>query len=126
MPALLPSLLKMKCPTCRRGSVFKHPNPYRLKTVGDIYPVCPVCGQNFRPEPGFYFGGAIISYPLMVLFGALVTGIFYAVAGDLSNHFVSLMLTLTSAIILVTPVTFRYSRIIFLYITFRYRFKNQE
>src|SRR6185436_6403834 len=118
MPALITSLLKMKCPTCRKGPVFIHPNPYKIKTVGAIYSVCPVCGQNFRPEPGFYFGGAVISYPLMVLFGALITGVFYLITGDLFNHYASLMITISLAVIIVTPVTFRYSRIIFLYIFF--------
>jgi hypothetical protein len=121
MPALIPALLRMRCPVCRKGHVFKNANPYRLKTVGDIYSLCPVCGQNFRPEPGFYFGGAIISYPLMVVYGALVTGLFYLVVGDISDHFVSLMITLSVAVLLITPVTFRYSRILFLYFCFKYR-----
>ena len=111
----------MRCPTCRRGPVFIHSNPYRLKTVGDIHPVCPVCGTNFRPEPGVYFGGAVVSYPLMVIFGALVTLAFYLVVGDLAGHFLEVMTTLAIAVVAVTPVMFRYSRIIFLYITFRYK-----
>ena len=124
MPALLPALLRMRCPTCRKGPVFVDPNPYHLKRVGEIHALCPVCKQNFRPEPGFYFGGAVVSYPLMVIFGALVTGIFYLVVGDISDHFISVMTTLSISVIVVTPIIFRYSRIIFLYITFRYRGEN--
>jgi len=121
MPAMFPSILKMKCPVCREGSVFKHPNPYALRTLGEMYPVCPVCGQNFRPEPGFYFGGAVISYPLMVIFGALVVGLYYVITGDLFDNYLTVMAVLSLAIVAVSPVVFRYSRILFLYFVFRYR-----
>ena len=82
--------------------------------------LCPVCKLNLRPEPGFYFGGAIISYPLMVVFNLLVAIAFYFIVGDVFNHVASVMLTLIIATIMVAPVMFRYSRIIFLYIVVRY------
>ena len=86
-----------------------------------MHDTCPACGQNFRPEPGFYFGGAVVSYPLMVIFGALVVGLFYLVVGDLSDHFTEVMITLSLAVVLAAPLVFRYSRIIFLYIFFPYK-----
>jgi hypothetical protein len=121
MPVLLPSLLKMKCPVCRSGNVFVNSNPYILRTVGKIHPLCPACGQNFRPEPGFYFGGAMVSYALTVSFNVAVAAIFYFIVGDLFQHYLQLMLTLAIATLLFTPLMFRYSRIIWLYIVFRYR-----
>src|SRR3954468_15928837 len=114
--SLLPALLKMKCPQCRSGEVFKDPNPYHLKNLGDMHHYCPVCNLNLRPEPGFYFGGAIVSYPLMVIYNLIVAVAFYLITGDLFNHILALMLTLTAATVLVAPVMFRYSRIIFLYV----------
>src|SRR5436190_18657947 len=114
-PALLPSLLTMKCPVCRRGNIFVHLNPYRLKTVGKIHPLCPVCSQNFRPEPGFYFGGAMVSYALMVTFNVAVAVAFYFIAGDIFNHYIALMCTLALASLFITPLMFRYSRTIWLY-----------
>ena len=111
----------MKCPQCRKGNAFKDPNPYHLKHLGDMNALCPVCKLNFRPEPGFYFGGAVVSYPLMVGFNLLVAITFYLIVGDIFNHFLSLMLTFTIATTLVAPVMFRYSRMIFLYIVVRYK-----
>src|SRR4051812_23736598 len=111
----------MKCPVCRSGSIFKNPNPYNLRTAGIMNPLCPVCGQNFRPEPGFYFGGAMVSYAAMVTFNVAVAAIFYLIVGDLFNHYVQLLFTLATCSILVTPLMFRYSRTIWLYINFRYR-----
>ena len=124
MPLLITSLLAMKCPVCREGSVFKNPNPYKLKTIGDMHDVCTVCGQNFRPEPGFYFGGAVVSYTLMVIFNVAVVVLFYLIAGDIFNHVFSLLFTLAVASVLVAPAMFRYSRIVWLYINFRFRGKT--
>jgi len=121
MPSLLLSILKMKCPVCREGAVFQNPNPYLLRSLGDIHTLCPVCRQNFRPEPGFYFGGAIISYPLMVIFGMVVVGLFYFITGDIFDHFSTVMVILSVSVIAVSPIVFRYSRVLFLYINFKYR-----
>jgi hypothetical protein len=120
-PALLPSLLMMKCPVCRKGSIFKNPNAYNLRTVGTIHALCPVCGQNFRPEPGFYFGGAMVSYALMVTFNVAVAVVFYFIVGDLFHHYIELMTVLLLASLLITPLMFRCSRTIWLYIVFKYR-----
>ena len=118
---LVPALLKMRCPRCRQGKVFKDSNPYHLKHLGDMHDVCPVCHLNFRPEPGFYFGGAVVSYPLMVIFNAFITLFFYLIVGDLFHHIPQILITLLIASLLIAPVFFRYSRIIFLYILIRYK-----
>ena len=118
--SLLPALLKMKCPRCREGNVFKDPNPFHLKHLGDMNDRCPVCQLNFRPEPGFYFGGAMISYPLMVIFSSFLTLIFYFIVGDLFHHIPAILTTLLIAAVLIAPVFFRLSRLVFLYILIRY------
>jgi hypothetical protein len=109
----------MRCPTCRKGLVFKNQNPYDIKHIGDMNDACTVCGQNFRPEPGFYFGAAIVSYPLTVIFDLIIAVLFYLVVGDIFNHVISLILTIIVASILVLPLAFRYSRIIWLHIIFK-------
>jgi hypothetical protein len=118
--SMLPALAKMKCPRCRQGNVFKNQNPYHLKQVGDMHDLCPVCKLNFRPEPGFYFGGAMISYPLMVFFNVLVVLAYYFITGNIFDQPLLLMTLLAFATVLAAPVVFRYSRIIFLYILVRY------
>ncbi len=85
-----------------------------------MHPLCPVCGLNFRPEPGFYFGGAIISYPIMVIYNLLVAVAFYLIVGDIFNHVFTVLLTMTIATVIISPVIFRYSRIIFLYAVVRF------
>jgi len=122
--SMLPALLKMKCPRCRQGNVFKNPNPYDLKYIGEMHDTCPVCSLNFRPEPGFYFGGAMISYPLMVLFNVLMVLCYYFVTGNIFNQVLLLLTILGIGTLLIAPVIFRYSRIIFLYILVRYNYKE--
>ena len=121
LQGLFYSIIFMQCPSCRKGDVFIHPNPYNIKHVGDIYNVCSNCKQNFRPEPGFYFGSAVVSYPLMVIFNLIITFLFYLIVEDLFNHVFTLLSTLLISSIIIMPLTFRYSRIIWLHIIFKYK-----
>ena len=119
--SMLTALVKMKCPRCRQGNIFKNQNPYNLKQVGDMFDLCPVCNLNFRPEPGFYFGGAMISYPMMILINMIVFLGYYFITGNVFDHPLFLMSVLAFATLLAAPVVFRYSRIIFLYILVGFR-----
>lgn len=66
-PSLILSLLKCKCPRCRRGDMFKSKKPYAANFM-KMNETCPVCGQPMDLEPGFYYGTIMISYALAVLF----------------------------------------------------------
>jgi uncharacterized protein (DUF983 family) len=70
-PNLILSILRNKCPRCRRGNMFKESNPYRLKTFMQMNERCPVCSQPLDMEPGFYYGTNMVSYTLAILFSAL-------------------------------------------------------
>ena len=41
-------------------------NPYRFSTMGEVKEKCDVCGLDFKPEPGFYYGAMYVSYALGV------------------------------------------------------------
>ena len=64
--SFLSSILRFRCPACREGRLFKVRNAYRLRTINDSAPACPVCKADFTREPGFYFGAAYVSYALTV------------------------------------------------------------
>jgi hypothetical protein len=81
-----------------------------------MYDHCPACGSSNRVEPGFYFGAAYVSYVLMVGLLMLVVLAYYLVFGEIFDHFWRLMTVASGASLLSTPLVFRYSRIIFLYI----------
>lgn len=75
---------------------------------------CPVCGQAYEPEPGFYWGAMFISYGFNTAVFALVgLGLFY-LAGDPPVWVYVAGVAGTS--LLLTPFIFRYSRALMLYL----------
>ncbi len=55
------SIFNLKCPGCHTGNLFKTPT-FSFNKPFDMPKSCPKCGQDFEPEPGFYFGAMFISY----------------------------------------------------------------
>jgi uncharacterized protein (DUF983 family) len=114
------SILKMKCPKCHEGELFKESNPYKLKELSNMYPKCEVCGEDFKREPGFYFGAAYVSYALTVALwvAVLVALITFDALGWIEYSFFENPLTfLFSGIIalfVLLPVLYRLSRSIWL------------
>ena len=51
------STWNMKCPRCNEGDLFKKGGMFY-----EMPDQCLNCGQNFMPEPGFYYGAMFISY----------------------------------------------------------------
>lgn len=61
------NVFKCKCPRCRRGDMFENKNPYALKTTMKMNKECPVCGQPFNLEVGFYYGSSYVSYTVSIV-----------------------------------------------------------
>jgi uncharacterized protein (DUF983 family) len=62
--------IHLRCPYCRQAPVLERwPNKMRHE--------CSLCGLPFFREPGYYVGGMIITYGLMVL--VVVPAFFFAV-----------------------------------------------
>ena len=60
-PSWLGSVFRMTCPRCRRGDLFPT-SSFSFSLPFKQYAHCPRCGQNYFPEPGFYYGAMFISY----------------------------------------------------------------
>jgi len=86
---------------------------------------CSTCGQNFRLEPGFYFGGAYVSYALGVLANLLVLFVLYLFMGNLFEHGAAVIIAIVLTTVLISPIVFRYSRVMFLYIFVRYKGRDK-
>jgi hypothetical protein len=80
-PGLLRSVLGNKCPHCRKGPLFLHQNPYRLKDGLAMPEHCRVCGQAFELQEGFYYGTGYVSYGLSVTFTGLCFIAWWLTAG---------------------------------------------
>lgn len=107
----LSNIVAGKCPNCSSAYVFKYKNPYNLAHLADMHKYCPNCKANFEREPGFYFGAMYVSY-------ALTSGIaivFAAIFGYFLQMSVFPLIALIAAVILVLfPLIFRWSRMIWL------------
>lgn len=57
----LGAIFGFKCPRCQEGDLFET-NTFSYKKPFDMQKECPVCHQNYEPEPGYYFGAMFISY----------------------------------------------------------------
>lgn len=96
--------------------MFKTRNPYVFKSTLEMYEVCPVCGINFEPELGFYFGTGYVSYGLSVAF-TVASFLFTLVVFGLSikdNSLFYWLGTNIALLIIVQPMIMRLSRVIWL------------
>lgn len=126
-PALLPSIIKNKCPHCRKGNMFTEQNPYKLNKTLDMNKNCPTCGGDLLPEPGYYFGTGYISYGLSIAICVAWFVAYYVLIG-ISIYDNSLFIYLGTAIaliILLQPIMMRLSRSIWIAIFERYKGNQQ-
>lgn len=109
--SLLTAIGQGRCPRCREGFIFKYPLAQFTK-FSDMNATCSKCQAPFEPEPGFYFGALYVSY-------AFTIALFFTVWAVLHFFFdppewVYITAVVVSAALFI-PISFRYSRILFLY-----------
>lgn len=105
------ALLSGKCPACREGDIFKYP----LKNIthfAEMHKNCPHCASTLEPEPGFYFGAMFVSYALSVILFISIWLTLY-IFWDPSDVVYVIIIGLGA--ILFTPISFRVSRVLYLY-----------
>ena len=109
-PDLMSPLWQGKCPRCAVGHVFKHPllNPH----FAAMHNECPNCQATFQPEPGFYFGAMFVSYAITVVIMAISSLFLWLFFKAGTNVYIVTFLFVT---ILFMPVSYRFSRLIWLY-----------
>jgi len=73
---------------------------------------CDHCEASFEPEPGFYFGALYVSYAFTIAIFASVSAILYFSVNP--PEWVYITAVIGSAVLFI-PISFRYSRILFLY-----------
>lgn len=114
----LSSMVSMRCPKCREGKMFPERTLYsgRFMKMNDR---CSCCGQSFNPEPSYYFGAMFISYALNT---AYFVTVWLALLITLDQITVTLMIgVIVTLVIGLLPITFRLSRVLWIYIFIRYR-----
>jgi ribosomal protein S27AE len=107
-------IFKNQCPNCKKGNVFINSNLFSFMRLTEMNQKCPNCNYNFFPENGFYWGAMFVSYGLASLEGLLVILACVWYGNELFDY-VNLLIIISFMIILF-PLNFRLSRIIWLYI----------
>lgn len=113
------SILSMRCPRCRKGPMFKHPNAYKqlsLKHIFDMHERCPVCNQKFEMEVGFWYGTGYVSYALAVAVSAISFVAWWVLIGISANDNRVLWWLLANGVLLVVlqPWLMRLSRSVYM------------
>lgn len=103
------SIFSTKCPKCLKANVFEtklyNAGFHRMKNK------CEKCGEDFQREVGFYYGAMYVSYALTVAYGLIV----YAITNLLLNFSIwQFILTFSVLQVILLPLLYRYSRMIWL------------
>jgi len=106
-----------KCPKCHKGNFFIVKNPYNLKLFDKMNSRCSICNENFERETGFYYGAMYVSYGLTVGFGIVL---FLLMCVMFNNEIISYIITFSALLIVLLPVIFRLSRLIWINLFVRY------
>ena len=107
------ALLALRCPRCHEGKLFSY-SALNVTKFALMPAQCPVCGQSFEPEPGFYFGSMYITFAFNVATMFAVGIPLYFIFGDPDTWVY--VVTVTVVALLLTPLVLRYSRAIMLYL----------
>ena len=119
---LLQSIVKFKCPSCRKGDLFICKNPYRLKQLNIMHERCPNCNIKYCIEPGFFQGAAYVSYALQVLNALIIFNLFFWLN---IMHWKTIVYVILFSIIIFTPYVVVLSRCIWLYLFIPFKNKNK-
>jgi hypothetical protein len=114
----LHSILNFKCPYCHQGDFFVS-HPYDLKHAGDLRPACSVCHRRYSIEPGFFYGAMYASYALAVAW-SVTSYVAMAVLFPALSVFAQ-FLAITIGLLLVGPLLYALSKIIWANLFFGYR-----
>ncbi len=118
------SIIKFKCPYCHEGEFFQSKNPYNLKQMGEVRKACCTCGGKFSTEPGFYQGSYYVTYAL----GVAVFVTFWVATVVLWKDYdpVIFCAIFVGAFLMLTPLLYALSKIIWANFFFSYKKKDPK
>lgn len=106
---LLRRSLKLRCPACGQGRLFR--------TRFSMFDSCTACGYSFQREPGFYLGSIYVNYGLTAV---MVTGSYiYMLANSIGEDWQRMVVLVPFS--LVFPIWFfPYARAVWLGFDYRW------
>lgn len=113
------SMLFNRCPRCHQGPVFKSANPYALGQMFELHETCSCCQLKYQKEPSFFYGAMYVSYALTSGWFIVWYVLYLTVLQNLDTMTFALMMA--GSVILLSPLTLRWSRLIWLNFFFKYQ-----
>jgi uncharacterized protein (DUF983 family) len=114
---ILQSTFTNKCPRCQSGKVFENNNPYSVKNGLTMMKHCEWCGLKYEREVGYFYGAMYVSYALQTV---LVTLLYVLNRFWWNLSPLILVFIIIGSAIVLFPVTFRWSRILWIGIFTKY------
>jgi uncharacterized protein (DUF983 family) len=105
----LRAVLQQRCPNCLQGKVFNG--------VFQMNERCPVCSHVFIREQGYFQGAMYVSYGLALVTIFALTGITLLILPSHSE--VLSLLIIIPIFLLLVPMIYRYSRVIWMHLFYR-------
>lgn len=118
------SIVNRKCPRCHEGEFLISRNPYNFSVLGKNHERCSVCNHKFEKEVGFFYGAMYASYALQIAF-AVAIGVATFVIYPGSPYYIYLI-TILSGLVILFPVTYVFSRMIWMNLFTRYQSPEQR
>ena len=104
------AMLHCKCPRCRRGDMFYG----GVYSFGKININCPRCNMRFEIEPGYFYAAMYVSYALNIAEAVSIMVATRVLTQNTTSPWLYVSTILLGCFIL-SPINFRYSRVILLY-----------
>ena len=101
------SVVKEKCPRCQEGDLFVSKNWYALRNIGGTPDRCPVCGQDYKMEDGFFLGATYVSYGITI---GLTVPILAAAYVLFHLEYMQLLPLIIGLLVVLMPPVLRVSR----------------
>ena len=117
------SIFRNKCPRCHEGDFFQYKISLNPKKITTLHDHCPKCNLKYMMEPSFYFGAMYVNYAIAV---ALFVAIFIISKVFLGFSILHSFITVIIISLLLTPISLRLSRIIWINFFVSYNKKAKE
>lgn len=114
-PMLFPALFSMKCPSCRKSTVFVNKSIFPLGKLLLLKDECEICGQKMKSESN---NGGGINYALTMMLFFLNLCWYWPIFGlsYKDNSVFYYLITSTIVVVLLQPFLMRLSRMLYLYL----------
>lgn len=98
-----------KCVRCRKGDMFK---PGIMSQT--MHKRCPYCDLFYERHPGYFYVSMFVSYAMAVA-EIITLGVATSVLSGGSENVYLYLVIILSAIVLLAPFNYRYSRVLHMY-----------